>query len=250
MRLIITLTGCLLLTSCMQKGGNPEDPFESINRKTHAFNTSYDKIVLKPAAIIYVSLIPGRVRTSVNNAYENVDMIPTVVNDVLQAQWHWAIKDTWRFIVNSTFGVAGLFDVATSFSLPRHNNDLGITFARWGLKKSPYIVVPFLGPTTIRDGVGELVQYAIFTPYPYINDTAVLYSILGLRYVDLRSQLFETEKLMDQSLDKYAFLRDAWLQHRHYAITGEQPDSDSLFVEETESTPAVVTDAGSDYVDM
>lgn len=237
MRLItkfIAMAGSLLLSSCVIKGTNPDDPYEPINRKTHAFNMAFDSVLLKPAAKVYKAVLPSFVRAGVNNAYNNIGLLPTVANDLLQAQWNYAIKDTWRFLVNSTFGIGGLFDPAAKrFSLPPHSTDMGLTFAKWGDKKSPYIVIPLLGPSTIRDGFGMMFDYALFTPYPYIHSDAVLYSLLGLRYIDLRSQMLETDRLIAESLDKYAFIRDAYLQHRNYLITGEQPaNADSLYVDE------------------
>ena len=159
-------------------------------------------------------------------------MLPTVANDVLQADWNATIKDTWRFIVNSTFGIGGIIDVASTFSLPPHSNDIGLTFAKWGDKKSPYLVIPLLGPSTFRDGMGMMFDYALFTPYPYIRQNTVLYSILGVRYVDLRSQMLETDRLLNEGLDKYTLIRDAYLQHRQYLITGEQQENGALYIDE------------------
>lgn len=242
--LALSITTSLLLTSCAHKGINPVDPFEPFNRKVHRFNMALDTVVLKPAAIIYTSLVPYRLRKSVDNAYSNIDMIPTVANDLLQAEGKWAIKDTWRFFINSTLGIGGLLDVAQTFGLPPHANDLGLTLAKWGDTKSPYLVIPFLGPSTLRDGTGMLFQFALYSPYVYLDNNAVMYSLLGLRYVDLRSQFLDSERLMDEALDKYAFLRDAYLQHRNYLITGTKPDDGSTFVEEVSDEKA-----GTDYVD-
>lgn len=226
----IILVSSLSLSACALKGSNPDDPLEPINRKFHAFNMVFDKYILRPPAKVYKTIIPSFVRAGVNNFYNNINMLPTVANDILQAEGNYIIKDTWRFIVNSTLGVAGVIDVASTFSLPPHSNDLGLTFAKWGDKKSPYFVIPFLGPSTIRDGMAMMFDYALFTPYPYIHSNALLYSLLGLRYIDIRSQLLETDRLIDESFDKYAFIRDAYLQHRNYLITGEQPDNGSLYV--------------------
>lgn len=224
------LTSGLLLSGCMSKGTNPDDPLEPINRKFHAFNMVFDRYILRPPAVAYKTVIPSIVRAGINNAYNNVNMLPTVANDLLQAEWNYAIKDTWRFIANSTMGIGGLFDVASTFSLPPHSNDLGLTFAKWGDKKSPYFVIPLLGPSTIRDGMAMMFDYALFTPYPYIHSNYVLYGLLGLRYIDIRSQMLETDRLINESFDKYAFIRDAYLQHRNYLITGEQQDNGSLYV--------------------
>ena len=229
---VATMASSLLLTACVTKGSNPEDPYESINRKTHAFNTVIDSAILKPVAKVYKAVLPSPVRSGINNAYNNVNMLPTVANDLLQADWNYAIKDTWRFIANSTLGIAGILDVATTFNLPPHSNDLGLTFAKWGDKKSPYFVIPLLGPSTFRDGMGLMFDYALFTPYPYIHSNYLLYSLLGIRYIDLRSQMLETDRLIDESFDKYAFIRDAYLQHRHFLITGEQQEVGSLYVDD------------------
>src|SRR5438309_7762083 len=132
----------LMITGCAHKGTNPIDPYEPFNRKVHNFNMAFDATFLKPPTKLYVAIVPKRIRKGVNNAFNNLDMLPTVANDLLQAKGKWAIKDSWRFVINSTLGVAGLFDVAATFGLPPHYNDLGLTLAKWGDKNSPYIVVP------------------------------------------------------------------------------------------------------------
>ncbi|WP_367606444.1 VacJ family lipoprotein [Legionella sp. W05-934-2] len=226
----------LSLTSCIKRGPNPQDPYESLNRETHKFNVAFDATILRPPARVYKAMVPGPIRGSIDNAYDNIHMLPTVANDILQAQWRDAIKDSWRFLINSTLGIAGFFDAATQMGLPPHSNDLGLTFAKWGDKNSPYIVIPFLGPSTIRDGAGSVFDFSVFMPYPYINNDALVYSLLGLRYIDLRSQLFETDQLIAEALDKYAFIRDAYLQNRNYRINGAIPvaDAGSLYVDEEE----------------
>ena len=228
MTLFFLLSFSLIMTSCTQKGSHPDDPYESLNRKTHKFNMAFDATVVKPPAKLYKAILPPQLRSGINNVYDNVNMLPTIANDLLQGDFNYAIKDTWRFLINSTFGIAGVFDIAASdFSLPPHSNDLGITLAKWGDKQSPYFVIPFLGPSTFRDGMSIIFDYALFTPYPYISSDKVLYSIIGLRYIDLRSQMFETDRLMGEAIDHYAFMRDAYLQHRHYVITGGE-DNNSL----------------------
>jgi phospholipid-binding lipoprotein MlaA len=244
--MLVGVTSALLLTGCACKGTNPSDPFEPFNRKVYQFNTTFDSIFLKPPATIYRAAIPARVRKSVNNFFNNLDLIPTVGNDLLQAEGKWAIKDTWRFIINSSLGVGGLFDVAQTFGLPPHSNDLGITLAKWGDKKSPYLVIPFLGPSTLRDGAGWLFQFALYSPYVYINNDAVVYSLLALRYVDLRAQLLDADRMMDVALDKYAFMRDSYLQYRNHIINGNQEVNSTLYVEEGDTPDA--SGLGSDYV--
>lgn len=233
--LFFSLSGCII-----SKGPNPEDPYEAINRKTHQFNMAFDATFLKPPAQFYKAVIPASVRSSINNFYNNIYMLPTIANDLLQGELHYASDDAGRFIINSTIGFAGLFDVAKGYHLPMRNTDLGITFAKWGDKKSPYIVIPFLGPSTIRDGMGLLFEYPLFTPYPYLASDGVLYGLLGLRYVDIRSQFLETDHFLAEALDKYTFIRDAYLQHRHYLINGEEPvlanqNEDAAYVDDEES---------------
>ncbi len=226
------LLSTLLLSACIQKGPNPVDPYEQSNRKIHAFNLVFDKLVLKPPAKLYTAIVPPPIRKGINNVYRNINLCPTIANDLLQADFTQTFKDTWRLIINSSLGIGGIFDPASTCQLPAHTNDLGLTFAKWGDKSSPFVIIPFLGPSTIRDGMGMLFD-TLLTPYFYIPQDATIYGILALRYVDLRSQLFDTEKLMEQSLDQYAFLRDAYLQNRNYLITGKQENaSESLYVAE------------------
>lgn len=233
---LVVAASTFCLTACIAKGTNPNDPYESVNRKIHRFNGIIDTAVLKPAAITYKTLVPSLIRSGINNAYNNINLLPTVANDLLQGQWSVAYKDSWRFIANSTMGIGGVLDVASRFSLPPHSNDLGLTFAKWGDKHSPYIVIPLMGPSTIRDGMGMMFDYTLFTPYPYLKSNAAIYSLLGVRYVDLRSQMFETDRLINEAVDQYAFIRDAYLQHRNYLITGEQQESGELYVDEDEAT--------------
>jgi phospholipid-binding lipoprotein MlaA len=247
----------LMLSGCANQGTNPADPYEPFNRKVHAFNTAVDSAVLKPTAQLYKMVIPALVRKGVNNVFNNLDMVPSVANDLLQAEGKWAIKDTWRFVLNSTLGIGGLFDVAEKCGLPAHYNDVGLTLAKWGDKKSPYIVIPLLGPSTIRDGSGMLFQFALWSPYVYINNDPLAYGLAGLRYIDLRTQMLDSERLMDEALDKYTFTRDAYLQHRNYLMAGSE-DNGELYIEDgkadeaavsEEKSPANTQEAPSDYVD-
>jgi phospholipid-binding lipoprotein MlaA len=245
----ISLAGSLALAGCASKGTNPADPYEPFNRKVYKFNNTFDKIFLKPPAKLYRAVFPGFVRKGVNNFYNNLDLIPTVGNDLLQAEGKWAIRDSWRFVINSTLGIGGILDVAQTFGLQPHSNDLGITLAKWGDKNSPYLVLPFLGPSTIRDGAGWLFQFALYSPYVYIHEDSVVYGLLALRYVDLRAQMFDAERLMDEALDKYSFMRDAYLQHRNYLISGGEQDNGSLYVDDEQADQTASAEAGSDYVD-
>ncbi|OGV28224.1 MAG: ABC transporter [Legionellales bacterium RIFCSPHIGHO2_12_FULL_37_14] len=216
-----------------------QDPYQSINRKVHNFNMAFDATFLKPPARLYTTVIPARVRAGINNIFTNIHMLPTMANDILQAEPMDTARDFWRFAINSTLGIGGIFDVAANpkgFNFPPHSNDLGLTFAKWGNKTSPYFVIPFLGPSTYRDGMGMIFDYTLFTPYPYMA-YMVLYPAIGVRYVDLRSQLLDQETLMRQALDPYIFIRDAYLQHRQYLITGKEPNVGSIYLDEDNVLP-------------
>lgn len=225
----------LVFTSCMKRSQNPADPYEPVNRSIHKFNIAVDATLLKPPARAYKAMVPGPVKKGIDNFYRNLHMLPSIANDLLQTEWKHSIRDSWRFLINSTLGIAGFADVATGMGLPEHYNDLGLTFAKWGDAKSPYIVIPLLGPSTVRDGFSELFDFSLFMPYPYLNNYALMYSLLGLRYVDLRAQFLDTETLMNEAIDPYAFVRDAYLQSRNFQINGQEPDSlGSLYVDEAE----------------
>lgn len=233
---LFIILGMLGLQGCKLTGPNPEDPYEPINRVFFKFNRGLDKVILKPVAKTYAYVIPTPARAIINNFYTNINMIPTFANDLLQADYPHASQDAHRFVLNSLLGAAGIFDPATRYGFPLRSNDLGLTFAIWGDKHSPYVVIPFLGPSTIRDGMAMIFDYTIFTPYPYIPSTP-LYALLAERYVDLRAQMLDTDRLISESLDKYTFVRDAYLQHRRYLIEGEKNEENgSLYVDEA-NTP-------------
>lgn len=246
---IFILAVFFLTSSCMQKGSNKNDPYEPFNREVYKFNMAFDATMVKPPAKIYKTVIPPPVRTGVTNFFNNVNMVPTIANDLLQIAWPQAIKDSWRLFINSTFGIGGILDPAEKWGLPQHSNDFGITLAKWGVKQSPYIVLPLLGPSTLRDALGMPVDYTVFSPYFYI-DAGALYPVLTpLSILDQRVQLFEAERLMDQALDKYSFTRDAYLQNRNHQITGSKTELKSENDNKSIGSLYVEEDASVDYVD-
>jgi len=166
---------CILLLVACAKGKEPKDPFENYNRKVYAVNQVFDKIFLKPAAQVYVKIIPNPIRTGVANVFNNLDDITVIANDILQGEIHQAGKDLTRFTINTTMGIAGIFDVASTLGLPKETNDLGITLARWGDVNSPYLVMPLFGPATVRDAYGLSFDYTLFTVFPHINPRRLLF---------------------------------------------------------------------------
>jgi len=197
-----------------------KDPHEKFNRAMFGFNEVLDKIVLKPVAMLYTNIVPKPLAKGISNIYANIDTIPTVLNDVLQGNFYQGTSDAWRFILNTTIGVGGFFDVASNMGLEPNTEDFGLTLARWGYTDSTYLVLPFIGPTTFRDGViGWPVNYYFLSIYPYINPTNVRYTIYGVGVISKRADLLHFQGTIEQlAFDRYLFMRDAYSQRRKYQI--------------------------------
>lgn len=197
---------------------NP-DPYEKFNRAMFTFNDMLDKAALKPVATLYNKIIPKPIVKGVSNIFSNIDTIPTVFNDALQGNIYQTTSDAWRLTINSTIGLLGFFDPATSMGLEPNKEDFGLTLAQWGYKNSNYLVLPFFGPSTTRDGIGLPVDYYAFSIYPRITPTIRRYELYGVGVVSKRADLLHFENVMEEaSLDRYVFLRDAYLQRRKYLI--------------------------------
>jgi phospholipid-binding lipoprotein MlaA len=198
---------------------NPQDPYEKFNRVMFRFNDLIDKIIFKPVAKLYNKIVPTPIVKGISHMFSNIDTIPTIANDILQFNLYQATSDTWRLALNSTVGIGGFFDIATGMGLESNYEDLGLTFARWGWKNSNYLVVPFLGPSTVRDGIAWPIDYQLFTIYPYIRDVRDRYILYGFSLVSKRAELLRFQSVMEQAaIDRYAFLRDAYTQRRAYLI--------------------------------
>lgn len=193
-----------------------EDPWEGFNRKVFVFNDTLDTYLLRPVAKGYRAVTPDPVETGVSNVFKNLLEVRNVVNDLLQAKWGQAANDTGRFLVNSTVGVIGVFDVAQHWGMPRSDGeDFGQTFATWGAGQGPYIVLPFFGSTTLRDAAGMPLNVLVHPLYD-VDHVRTRNTISGVDLVDTRAALLDAEKLI--SGDKYTFIRDAYLQRRNFLI--------------------------------
>lgn len=205
------------------------DPWESFNRKMFAFNDSLDQAVLKPVARTYVDVTPQFIRTGVSNFFGNLRDIWSAANSALQAKPAAALENTGRFLINTTVGIYGLFDFATPLGLERHTEDLGQTLGWWGVSSGPYVVLPIFGPSTVRDGLGLVVdsQASIIS---HVSDISHRNTLYAGRVIDLRAQLLPlTDQVERVALDKYTFTRDAYLQKRLNDIyDGDPPESDPL----------------------
>ena len=207
---------------------NP-DPLESINRPLYALNNTMDKYLVRPVAVGYDFIMPAPAQRRVGNFFANIYDFSSALNAILQWRLEGAAQGGGRFVVNSTIGVLGFFDVATNLGIRPYRTDFGHTLAIWGVPPGPYIMVPLYGPRTFRSGTGTVVDtYTSVTTY--IDNVPLRNSIWGLELVDGRSRLLNAEQLM--SGDRYIFIRDAYLQQRQYFVTdGEVEDNFSDFDE-------------------
>lgn len=219
LKLCLCIAFTMIVVGCARKPSNARlDPYENFNRVMFAFNQDVDHLVYRPVAKVYHTIVPPPLQLGISNIFDNVNELPTMGNDILQGKVKYVFLDFWRLFINSTLGVGGLFDVATRLGLKKHFNDFGMTLAYWsGKKESPYLVIPFLGPSTFRDGLGIAVDY-LMTPYPYIRPKGTNYIIQGVRLTSIRAQLLDTDKLVDDAFDPYIFVRNAYLQHRTAAV--------------------------------
>lgn len=198
--------------------GNPRDPLEPMNRGIYGFNQGIDKAVIKPVAQGYRTVVPSPVRTGVKNFFSNLNDVIVVANDLLQFKIGQAFSDTGRILVNSTIGILGILDVATHMGLEKHNEDFGQTLGYWGLDSGPYLVLPFLGPSSFRDTFGLAVDAQI-DPVLNYDDVSERNGALALRIIDSRSRTLDAGNLLDEAaLDPYEFLRDAYLQRRESLV--------------------------------
>ncbi len=196
------------------------DPLEGMNRRIQSFNDGADRWVLKPVAKGYNAVTPRFIRRCIGNFFVNITYPIVVVNQFLQGKWREGATDTARFVMNSTVGVAGLFDPATNVGIKLHDEDFGQTFARWGIGSGPYLVIPFLGPSTIRDGIGSAAGYVANPTHYVIDDETTVYALTALNAIQVRAGLISAEQLI--SGDRYLFFRDAYLQRREYLIKDGQ----------------------------
>lgn len=204
--------------------GRPNDPLESFNRAIFSFNDTADRWVLKPVARGYRFVTPNSVERGIGRMFGNLGELLNVVNDVSQGKFGQAGNDSGRFLVNSTVGLAGYFDVAQHWGLPKSDGeDFGQTFAVWGVGQGAYVVLPFLGPSTYRDMPGRALD-SFLAPIGYIDHVPTRNQLFGANVLSDRAELLKAEKLI--SGDKYSFVRDVYLQRREYLIMDGQVEDD------------------------
>ncbi len=208
------------------------DPLEKMNRSILEFNLGVDRTILRPVAKSWRTIVPTPVRKGIGNFFSNLWQPMTIVNDLLQGKVGQATHDTMRFLLNTTAGVLGIFDVASELDLPEHKEDFGQTLALWGAPSGPYLVLPFLGPGNLRDTVGLVPQFAYSDAVGYLDSPHRFYAS-GVRLVEARSLLLDADGLLEVQPDPYLFLRETWRQSRANLIhDGNPPRSEEEFTED------------------
>ncbi|MCM2251641.1 MAG: VacJ family lipoprotein [Ramlibacter sp.] len=232
----LLLAAAMLLAGCAGFNTNPRDPLEPLNRKVMEFNDGVDAVVLRPVATAYKEGVPPLVRTGVSNFFGNLSDVWSFVNSALQFKFQNAAENFMRVSVNTFFGLGGVLDLASEFNIERHREDFGQTLGRWGVPAGPFIMLPLLGPSTLRDALALPVDRRA-DPLQQVHPTLDRNSLYVLRAVDVRANLLRVGSLIDEAaLDKYSFTRDAHLQRRRALIT-EGTDSDGALPREGEAAP-------------
>lgn len=221
---LAALLAATLLAGCATVANpDPADPWESYNRSMTRFNDSLDRAILKPVATAYRDTVPRVARTGVSNFFGNLDDVRSFINNVLQGKVEGSFSSFWRVTINTTMGLGGLFDPATEMGLQRYREDFGQTLGYWGVGPGPYLVLPILGPSTLRDTAALPVD-TVSHPLYYVEGNSARIPLTLLRGLDIRANLLGADDLLDSiSLDSYTFMRDAYLQKRRNDVYDGNP---------------------------
>lgn len=228
LRLLVIFLGLILAGCATGPNANPADPLEPLNRSVYRFNDAVDQAVLKPVATTYRDVTPSLVQRGVSNFFNNLEDAWSFANSVLQLKGGAAGDNFFRFGVNTFMGLGGILDVATEMRIERHPEDFGQTLGYWGVGPGPYIVIPFLGPSNLRDTAALPLDSYKGDAVTYAGDNTTVYSLWALRATDDRADLLKAETVLDQAaLDKYSFIRDAYMQRRRNAVyDGDPPEEE------------------------
>lgn len=242
--LVVAVLSATLAAGCASTG-NPNDPLEGYNRAMFSFNEQLDKAVVKPVAQVYEAVLPQPARTGVGNIFSNLADPWIALNNLLQGKVAEGMSDLMRFALNSTWGLLGLLDIASEAGLAKHDEDLGQTLGRWGVGEGAYIVLPFFGPRTVRDAVALPADMMGNTPFG-IDHVPTRNTVTATRVVHTRSVLLGADRTLEEAaLDRYAFVRDFYLEQRRYKISDGQQER---VYEDFDEQPAVPPGAGVDAV--
>ena len=231
-RWFATLLATAVLAGCTIAKPRTDDPLEKYNRKAYQFNDAVDQAVVRPVAAGYRKLTNPPVRRSISDFFTNIRMPVTVANDLLQARPKQALQSTGRFLVNLTLGIGGFLDPASKFGIPLEDNDFGVTLARWGVPDGDYLVLPLLGPSTVRDMWRMPVDGYFFDPLTLFaannHYNGLQYLPQAIYLVTLRSRAIDAESFLNSAYDPYVFIRDAYRQQRLYRIYDGSPPADVI----------------------
>lgn len=234
-RVFVLLTVALLVSGCATVPEDQRvayDPLEPLNRGTHRFNDGVDRLTLKPIAKGYRKVVPEPVRDGVTNFSRNLFTPRSAANNFLQGKPKDGFSELIRFVINTTFGIGGIFDVAAKSGVEAKTEDFGQTAAVWGVPQGPYVVIPFLGPSTLRDAVLMPLDVAADPLYHYDDEQAVRNSLYAIRLIDLRARLLSIEELLQDSADPYVTVRESYLQNREFEVYDGDPPLDDEFYDE------------------
>jgi phospholipid-binding lipoprotein MlaA len=218
LRLAVALA-TLLLAACTSQPLKPDqrDPLEKLNRSMYTLNDGLDRAIARPVARTYRRITPAIVQTGVSNFWSNVNYPTTIVNEFLQGKPRAGLSDLARFLLNTVAGVGGLLDPATAAGLDRNDEDFGQTLGKWGVPAGPYLMLPLLGPSSIRDGTGRIAdRYS--DPVNYLEHWEWRYGLDGFRLLERRARLLPVTDTLQDVYDPYAFIRNAYFQQRDYAV--------------------------------
>jgi len=246
-RQLLPWIALLLLSGCATAPGRTtnNDPLQGFNRGVYKFNDAVDRAALKPVAKGYQKVTTQWMRTGVSNFFSNLGEPWTIVNELFQGKPKFMGQQTGRFLINTTLGIGGLFDVASKMNLPDRHEDFGQTLAVWGAPSGPYVMLPLLGPSSVRDGIGKIPDY-FGHPFSYIHfNWKVKTGIRVIDVVNTRERLLSIEGTLDKAYDRYGVIRDVWVQQREYQIYDGNPpqpkEDEENFDDDTESNkPAPV----------
>ena len=224
---LILLSGCSYQNELIN---DPIDPLENSNRSIYTFNENLDEAILEPAADGYDYITPKFLQKGFNNFFDNINYPVTIINQLLQGNIGESLQDTLRFTINTTIGIFGLFDPASSMGLPEHDEDFGQTLAVWGVKEGPYLMLPFFGPKTLRSLTGDLTD-VLFNPLLNIDDTNLKIKTNLINILQDRSDLSTLEEELDNSFDPYQYIKDSYIQNRQYKIYNGNITEDDIEID-------------------
>ncbi|MCG8378002.1 MAG: VacJ family lipoprotein [Proteobacteria bacterium] len=216
LKIVLLCLSMFFLSACATTGALDErDPWEGFNRGVYSFNEVMDDLIFNPISELYNFITPDFLNKGISNFFSNLAQISVIANDILQFKFDQVVNDTTRLLINSTVGLMGIFDVASSAGLYSSEEDFGQTLAYWGIGPGPYLVVPFFGPATVRDAAGFAVDRGILSPLMYIDDDLTRAGLLSLNYVDFKADLLSTRDLIGEAaVDEYDFVKNAYFEKR------------------------------------